>query len=341
MDHGAGTQKLLEVCEAWGLKGIATFLFSACIGKKVLRFTKETVLLGEVVGEGAYAFVYKAESSSTGAQYAVKMIFLHDATYEESAQQEVMAYKTFQHGNMLQMLDCLEAENDEGQRVMYLLFPFQEQGNLRQALDARLNNPGLIPRPPLTSVLRSFRGVCEVVNMLHSHEPRYVHFDLKPDNVLISDESEPLLMDFNSVRVAEVTVETRSDALGLSEAAASFCTVSYRAPELFDPPKGVTVDTRTDVWALGCLLFAWWFGYSPFECEFSEVGRPRVVECSSLRVLSEVPAPPNPTADDKVILELVHWILQKDFSIRPYTTDVLERLDECIVKYGGKGGGVK
>ena len=45
---------------------------------------------------------------------------------------------------------------------------------------------------------------------------------------------------------------------------------------------------RTDVWALGCLLFAWWFGYSPFECEFYGQAI-KVVECSSLRVLSSVP----------------------------------------------------
>ena len=95
----------------------------------------------------------------------------------------------------------------------------------------------------------------------------------------------------------------------MAEDAASHCTASYRAPELYDPPQGSTLDTRyyaeicvslsttfvncryigieivtlylfysynlhqscctrTDVWSLGCLLFAWWFGHSPFECEF-------------------------------------------------------------------------
>ena len=43
----------------------------------------------------------------------------------------------------------------------------------------------------------------------------------------------------------------------------------YRSPELFDPPLGLTLDARTDIWSAGCLLFAWWYGYSPFECEFN------------------------------------------------------------------------
>lgn len=286
--------------------------------------------MGEVIGEGAYAFVYKAESSTTGTLYAVKMIFLHDSAYEESARQEVATYQTFKHGNILQMLDYLETEDDEGQRVLYILFPFQEKGNLRQNLDHRLENPGLVPRPSLTHVLNSFKKVCEAVNLLHTHEPRFVHFDLKPDNILLTDSGSPLVMDFNSVRPADVPINTRSDALALTEAAASFCTVSYRAPELFNPPRGVTLDTRTDVWALGCLLFTYWFGYSPFECEFSDVGRPKVVECSGLRVLADVPAPPNPSPADKTVLELVRWVLQKDFAVRPYTSDLIERVDDVL-----------
>lgn len=82
---------------------------------------------------------------------------------------------------------------------------------------------------------------------------------------------------------------------------------------------------RTDVWSLGCLLFAWWFGYSPFECEFNG-DAVRVVECSALRTLAGIPRPRSPTVEDKVVLELTEWILDKDFSVRPFTTDILERL---------------
>ena len=57
-------------------------------------------------------------------------------------------------------------------------------------------------------------------------------------------------------------------ALHVSDAASEHCTMPYRSPELFDPAVGSKLDSRTDIWALGCLLFAWWYGYSPFECEF-------------------------------------------------------------------------
>jgi hypothetical protein len=83
------------------------------------------------------------------------------------------------------------------------------------------------------------------------------------------------------------------------------------------------------VWSLGCLLFAWWFGYSPFECEF--VGDTiRVVECSSLRVLAAIPRPATPTRADAVVLQVVEWILVKDCAVRPYTSDVIERVREVL-----------
>jgi hypothetical protein len=78
---------------------------------------------------------------------------------------------------------------------------------------------------------------------------------------------------------------------------------------------------------MGCLLFAWWFGHSPFECEFHGSSM-RVVECTSLRVLSPVPRSSNPSPDDKLVLELVCWILQSDFAVRPFTGDVITRVDE-------------
>ena len=72
-----------------------------------------------------------------------------------------------------------------------------------------------------------------------------------------------MLTDFGSVRLANLTINTRSDSLQLADEAAQYCTMSYRAPELFDPPRSSSLDSRTDVWGIGCLLFSWWFGYSP------------------------------------------------------------------------------
>jgi serine/threonine kinase 16 len=118
--------------------------------------------------------------------------------------------------------------------------------------------------------------------------------------------------------------------LQVAEDAAQFCTASYRSPELFDPPKDLSLDSRTDVWAMGCLLFAWWFGYSPFECEF--VGNQiKVTECSSLRVLSKIPRPRQVTSsEDELILNTVEWILEKDLTKRPFLSEVIGKMNSLL-----------
>jgi hypothetical protein len=101
------------------------------------------------------------------------------------------------------------------------------------------------------------------------------------------------------------------------------------------------------VWAIGCLLFAWWYGYSPFECEFTESGSVRVVECSHLRVLARIPVCPAPSYEDEIIREIVEFILVPDLSARPFLSDVIYRvrtirsglLSGSRVGAGGGGAG--
>lgn len=88
----------------------------------------------------------------------------------------------------------------------------------------------------------------------------------------------------------------------------------------------MVLDTRTDNWALGCLFYCWWFGYSPFESQF--VGEKlKVVPCSHLRVLSRIPWKPNPSVEDKLILDITEWILEKDMTKRPFITDIISKID--------------
>lgn len=81
----------------------------------------------------------------------------------------------------------------------------------------------------------------------------------KDEGVQVSNEAQykAVLMDFGSAMPRLATPLTRQQALDLQEDAAAHCTATYRAPELFDVPTGLTIDlARSDVWSAGCLLFA-------------------------------------------------------------------------------------
>ncbi len=72
-------------------------------------------------------------------------------------------------------------------------------------------------------------------------------------------------MDVGSATSIVQTVSTRRDASLLEEDAAVYCSSPYRPPELWHGDPGVVVDGRVDAWSLGCCLFAFAFGHSPFE----------------------------------------------------------------------------
>ncbi|KAG5972229.1 hypothetical protein E4U58_006831 [Claviceps cyperi] len=101
----------------------------------------------------------------------------------------------------------------------------------------------------------------------------YAHRDIKPGNIMIDDSGcTPILMDLGSVAPSPIAITSPSLALQIQDTAAEHSTMSYRAPELFDVRTGSTIDTKVDIWSLGCTLYACLVGKSPFEMRSDETG---------------------------------------------------------------------
>ncbi|KAF2155116.1 kinase-like protein, partial [Myriangium duriaei CBS 260.36] len=101
----------------------------------------------------------------------------------------------------------------------------------------------------------------------------YAHRDIKPGNIMISDDGlTPILMDLGSLSPSPTPITSRSQALAVQDTAAEHSTMPYRAPELFDVKTGTTIDTKVDIWSLGCTLYACLVGKSPFEARSDETG---------------------------------------------------------------------
>ena len=120
----------------------------------------------------------------------------------------------------------------------------------------------------------------------------YAHRDIKPGilrdltffpigslicqstgNIMIADDGKtPILMDLGSLSPAPTPITSRSLALAVQDAAAEHSTMPYRAPELFDVKTGSVIDTKVDIWSLGCTLYACLTGKSPFEARSEETG---------------------------------------------------------------------
>ncbi|KAI8632058.1 serine/threonine protein kinase/TGF-beta stimulated factor [Xylariaceae sp. FL1651] len=101
----------------------------------------------------------------------------------------------------------------------------------------------------------------------------YAHRDIKPGNIMIDDSgSQPIIMDLGSIAESPIAITSRSLAIATQDIAAEHSTMPYRAPELFDVKTGTIIDTKVDIWSLGCTLYACLVGKSPFEMRSDETG---------------------------------------------------------------------
>ncbi|KAK2367006.1 homeobox-leucine zipper protein ANTHOCYANINLESS [Trifolium repens] len=147
----------------------------------------------------------------------------------------------------------------------YLLFPVHLDGTL---LDNAKTMKAKKEHYSTSDVLQIFRfnpvkstqQLCAGLKHMHNLDPPYAHNDVKPGSVLLTHRKgqSPLaiLMDFGSARPARRHISSRSEALQLQEWASEHCSAPFRSPELWDCPSHADIDERTDIWSLGCTLYA-------------------------------------------------------------------------------------
>ena len=105
-----------------------------------------------------------------------------------------------------------------------------------------------------------FLQICEGVQAMHDAGDEsggpYAHRDLKPHNILLSNDFTPVIMDLGSVEPARHAIRTHSEAQYLQDLAAERCSMPYRPPELYQVDSKCDIDERTDVWVSEFFIFS-------------------------------------------------------------------------------------
>ncbi|KAG1689756.1 hypothetical protein DVH05_001961 [Phytophthora capsici] len=242
------------------------------MGNVVARVNGKLYEVVGSLGEGGFAHVYEVKRD--GRHFALK--WTRGVTEGEELERlllEIQVQRQLQHVNIL-MLEaaevrrCQETNSHEHEKEALMLFPLASRGSLQSLLEQTANRATAAFTE--TECLHFFSKLVDAVTVLH--DLGFAHRDIKPGNVLLSDGEpvEPLLMDFGSVAPLRVQLRGSMDCRKLWEDAARYSSAPYRAPELWangvESDKLDVVDGRTDVWSLGCVLYAMAFGpFSPFE----------------------------------------------------------------------------
>ncbi|KAK8962700.1 3-phosphoinositide-dependent protein kinase 1 [Platanthera guangdongensis] len=294
------------------------------------------------LGEGGVAFVYLVK------EVCFEKVIIQSQEQLELVREEIRVSSLFSHPNLLPLLDhaiisVKGAQDGSKNHEAYLLFPVHLDGTLLDSTKVMQSKKEFFPA---LTVLQLFRQLCAGLKHMHSFEPPHAHNDVKPGNVLVTHKKgQPpvaILMDFGSARPARKQIRSRSEALQLQvcfpfnlynlkqEWAAEHCSAPYRAPELWDCPNQADIDERTDVWSLGCTLYAIMYGESPFEYAAGETGDS--LQQAIMNAQINWPAGSGSPYSDQ-LHQFVQWMLSPQPAVRPHVGDILIHVDKLITKF--------
>ncbi len=268
------------------------------------------------IGEGGMGAVYAAVQPVIGKRVAIKVIAQHIASNPDVVRRfidEARSVNKIGHPNIVDIFSFGWLPD----RRHYFAMEFLDGKSLADRL-----KQGPIP---IAECRRVLRQICEALEA--AHRQGIVHRDLKPDNIWIAEpqhgESFAKLLDFG---IAKLMGD--GDATARTQTGVMMGTPAYMAPEQC---RGEGIDPRTDIYALGMILYEMFARRLPFSGGFAEL---------ITHNLMTVPRPPStyaavPPALDRLILAC----LEKDPAKRPQTAEALGRALEASLPTAGPAPG--
>ncbi|MCA0252454.1 MAG: Stk1 family PASTA domain-containing Ser/Thr kinase [Actinobacteria bacterium] len=207
--------------------------------------------LGSLLGRGGMAEVRRARDLRLGRDVAVKQLRIDlatDSTFQARFRREAQAAAGLNHPNIVAVYDTgEEADPNTGVQVPFIVMELVNGHTLREIL-----RTGRQIQPE--KALEFAQGVLDALS--YSHKAGIVHRDIKPANVMLTPNGQIKVMDFGIARAVADTSAT------MTQTAAVIGTAQYLSPE---QARGETVDSRSDIYSAGCLLYELLVGRPPFQ----------------------------------------------------------------------------
>ncbi len=203
------------------------------------------------LGEGGMGAVYLAIQESLGRKVALKVIRADRAgsfEAESRFRREIDAISALRHPSLVTIHGSGEAEG-----VRYFAMEYVPGRGFDELLAAARHKGVRIPTPRIVAWVKAVAGALDA-----AHQAGIIHRDVKPSNIRIRPDDEPMLFDFGVARHMNLsTLTLTGDFRG---------TPHYSSPEQVRAERG-TIDSRTDVYSLGVCAYEALTGRTPFEGE--------------------------------------------------------------------------
>ncbi|KAK0661262.1 putative serine/threonine-protein kinase [Cercophora samala] len=271
------------------------------------------VVIQKYLSEGGFAHVYlvKLAAPVNGTDLAVlKRVAVPDKDSLRGMRTEVETMKRLKgHKAIVTYIDSHASELRGGGYEVFLLMEYCNGGGLIDFMNTRLQHRLTEPE-----ILNIFADVAEGVACMHYLRPPLLHRDLKVENVLINmvgSVRKFKLCDFGSAAAPRAAPQTVVECRLMDEDVQKHTTMQYRSPEMVDVYRKQPIDEKSDIWALGVLLYKLCYYTTPFE----EQGQLAILN-ASFRY------PSYPVFSDR-LKALIAWMLRESQQARPNIYQVL------------------
>jgi len=203
----------------------------------------------EKLGQGGMAQVYRAHQSDLDRFVAIKVLHPHltgDDEFAARFRREAQAVAALEHPNIVRVYDFDTADD-----LAFLVMECVVGKGLKEQLRELVNRGEHMPLARVTRIVGDLADALD-----YAHARGIIHRDLKPANVILTAQDRAVLTDFGVARMIDATAITGThDTLG---------TPAYMSPE---QGRGESGDARSDVYALGVLLYQLCTGKLPFDAD--------------------------------------------------------------------------
>ncbi|WP_084724668.1 protein kinase domain-containing protein [Streptacidiphilus melanogenes] len=266
-------------------------------------------VLRDLLGQGGMATVHLGDDTVLDRPVAVKTMLgdmSREPSFRERFRREAQAVARLNHTNIVAVYDSGEDDQD-GTPVPFIVMEYVEGSSLSSVLRKDIAEQGAMPTDKALEVCADVLAA-----LAASHEQGLVHRDIKPANVMLTKRGVVKVMDFGIARAMQ------SGVTSMTQTGMVVGTPQYLSPE---QALGKSVDARSDLYSVGCMLFELLTGRLPFESE-SPLGM------AYQHVQETPPAPSSVNAAVPLAVDaLVARALRKDPAHRFQSAD--EMREEC------------
>jgi len=264
------------------------------------------------LGEGGMGAVFLAEDQKLGREVALKILpqeFSEDEERRERFEREARVAARINNTNVTSIFDLgMAEESGSGRRLAYIVMEYVPGVHLRDYISTHSLE--------MTDILRLAEKIA--AGLAAAHKLKIVHRDIKPENILVNEEGEPRILDFGLAKPLDAPLQMSNDdetvAAGLTQAGKIIGTVNYMSPE---QAQGGLLDTRSDVFSFGILLYRLATGDAPFSGPTQMTVLAKIIEGT------HDPARSRNEAVDPELERIIDKCLQKDPANRYQQTQEL------------------